>query len=149
MQKWMAIPIGLLGLFILIILFELPLNAVHNIQTEEQTDPDLAITGTPPAGMVTLTEDLWQANVASVLSIVGDVPADTITAVSYAEATKVLTMTGVGTSTTATVKYEIDGLTEWTGFGPIVAISPLLLWLAMIGTCLFLVISGALSLRGP
>ena len=146
MQKWIAIPIGLIGLFILIILFELPMNAIHNIQTEEQTDAGLECIATPQD--VVLTVDLWQASLDSVISAV-DNEGNILTATAYVAATNTLTVTGwVTPATTCTIVYEYDGLTDWTGFGPIVAISPLLLWLAMIGACLYLVISGAMSLKG-
>ena len=82
MQKWMAIPIGLLGLFILIILFELPLNAVHNIQTDDYTQVESDVSTshvdvfedvTTGAGVTTadvvLTNALWDDDVANVVSI--------------------------------------------------------------------------------
>ena len=226
MQKWMAIPIGLLGLFILIILFELPLNAVHNIQTDAYTQAEASVSTSyvdifeavaTGAGVTTadvvLTEALWDDDVANVVSITSTHVPDTPTADSYVSGTKTLTVGGLIEAQTRTltvtykykdtadvvldnalwenatdsvlsisstqtetptassyvadtktltvgslsakldrdltIKYEHDALTKFTGFGSIVAISPLILWLAMIGVMLYLIIAGALSLRRP
>ena len=221
----MAIPIGLIGLFILIILFELPMNAVHNIQTDAYTQAEAGVStshvdifedvatgvGVTTADVV-LSNALWADAVANVVSITSTHGEDTPTADSYVSGTKTLTVGGLIESQTRTltvtykykdtadvvldnalwqdatdsvlsisstqtetptassyaagtkaltvgglaaaadrdltIKYEHDALILFTGFGSIVAISPLILWLAMIGACLYLVISGALSLRG-
>ena len=123
---------GIVMIVIALLMFGIVLDAIHDVQTDDQADADLAITGTPPAGLVTLTEDLWQTDTDNVLSIVGNgtEEAGAITAVSYAAS--VLTMTGVTDSTTATVTYEIDGLTAYTGMGPLAGIAPLIIFIGLL-----------------
>jgi hypothetical protein len=146
MQRWMMIPIGLVGIFILITLFEMPMNAIHNISTDEQTDAGLVCVSSPED--VVLTVDLWQDDILSVVSGVDNL-GHVLTPTAYVPATNTLTVTGwVTPAATCTIVYEYDALTEWTGFGPVVAFSPMLLWLAMMGACGFMVIAGAMSFKG-
>jgi len=128
------VVIGLIMIAVLMIMFPLVMTATHDLQTDDQVDADLAIT----TDDVTLTVSLWKAEVASVLSIVGNgtEEAGAITAASYVEATKVLTLAGVTDSTTATVTYEMDGLTDYTGMGTLVGITPLLIWIAILAAVL-------------
>jgi hypothetical protein len=145
-NRWMLIPLGLIGLFVLLMMFEIPMNAMHNISTDQKTDAGLACTSDPDD--VVLTTDLWQADINSVISGVDD-QGNILTATNYVAATRTLTVTGwVTPATTCTIVYEYDALTEWTGFGPMVAISPMLIYIAMIGGCIWMVVAGALSLRG-
>jgi hypothetical protein len=128
------VVVGIIGIVLLMVMFPMVMSSTHDIQTESQVDADLALSGTPPAGTCTLTVDLWQAEIGSVISIVGNgtEEAGAIYAVSYASATKVLTVTGVSDSTTATVTYEVDGLTDYTGMGSMVSLTPLLIWIAIL-----------------
>lgn len=130
MGKGVSVVIGLIMVAVLMIVFPIVMSATHDLQTDSHTDTDLAIS----TDTVTLTVDLWDADVNSVLSIVGNgtEEAGAITAASYVEATRVLTLSGVVDSTTATVTYEIDALTEFTGMGSLVAITPLLIWIAIL-----------------
>jgi hypothetical protein len=125
------IVIGIIGIVILIILFPMVMSSIHDLQTEEQTDVDLALGGTPPAGTCVLTEDLWQDDTGSVISAVGD-KLETLTITSYTPATHTLTVGGVTTSTKATVVYETDALTAFTGMGALVGITPLLIWIGFL-----------------
>jgi hypothetical protein len=106
--------------------FGITLDAVHNIQTDEVTDAALPCISDPED--VVLTHDLWNDDIASVLSAV-DSEGNILTATNYVPATNTLTVTGwVTPATTCAIVYEIDGLTSWTGFAQIVAFSPLLAW---------------------
>ena len=122
--------IGLIMVAVLMIMFPLVMNATHDLQTTEQSDATLTIS----TADVTLTQALWQGNTAEVVSIVGNGTegAGAITADSYVVATKVLTLAGVTDSTTATVVYDIDGLTDFTGLGTLVGLTPLLLWIGIL-----------------
>jgi len=132
---------GLVAAFVLILLFPMILPACHTLQTDERTDADL----TKSSSNVTLTHDLWQADTESVVSAVDD-KGNTLVATTYVEATKVLTLSGWhAEATTATVVYEVDALTEYAGFGPVVGMTPLFLWLLLLGCAGYGVFSGIKS----
>lgn len=127
----MKIFVGFFFIFILIVLFPLTLSSIHNIQVDEQTDAALACVSDPDD--VVLTQELWNDDTGSVLSAVDD-QGNILTATVYVAATRTLTVTGwVTPATTCAIVYEVDGLTDWTGMGEIVAFSPLLLWLLFMG----------------
>jgi len=132
------ILMGLMGAFILIMLFPMVLSSTHTLQTNERTDTDLTKSGSN----VTLTHDLWQVDPDSVISAVDD-QSNTLTAISYVEATKVLTLSGWhAEATKATIVYEVDALTAYTGFGAFVGMTPMLLWLLLLGAAGYGVFSG-------
>jgi hypothetical protein len=123
------------------------MTSIHDLQVEDQTDAALALTGTPPVGLATLTTALWQGDTGSVISAVGNKP-ETLTITSYAPTTKVLTMGGVTTSTTVAVVYEVDGLTAFTGMGALVGITPLLVWIGFLFSMVFSIWSGVKGKAG-
>ena len=132
------ILMGLVGVFILIIMFPMVMDACHNLQTDERTDADL----TKSSSNVTLTHDLWQADADSVVSAVDD-KGNVLAATTYVEATKVLTLSGWhAEAATADIIYEVDALTSFTGLGAFVGFTPLLLWLIMLGSAGYGVFSG-------
>lgn len=127
----MKIFVGFFFIFVLVMLFPITLGAIHNIQVEEATDAALACVSDPDD--VVLTEELWNDDLGSVLSAV-DSEGNVLTATVYVAATQTLTVTGwVTPATTCAIVYETDGLTDWTGMGPMVAFTPLLLWLLFMG----------------
>lgn len=128
MQKGL---IGIVMIAVLMMIFPLVLTATHSLQTDNHTDAALALGGTPPVGTCVLTQDLWGDKTASVISATGNKP-EALTITSYTPATHTLTVGGVTTSTTAAVVFEIDGLTDYTGMGPLVGMTPLLLWIAVL-----------------
>ncbi len=119
-----------LALFVAIILFIVlmaftpdVLDSIHDAQVDEQTDAELTYTADNMP--VTLTEDLWKANINSVISAVSD-QSSTLTATAYVEATKALTLSGWLTGdTTATVVYETDALVGFMGAGLVMGLMPL------------------------
>jgi len=132
---------GLVGVFILIILFPMVLSSTHTLQVDERTDADLTRSGSN----VTLTHNLWQADPDSVITATDNV-GNGLTATTYVEATKVLTLSGWNAgATTATIVYEVDALTAYTGFGALVGMTPLLLWLILLGSAGFSIFSGIKS----
>ena len=134
MGQGVKVVIGLIMVAVLMIVFPIVMTATHDLQTENQTDAGLACTSDPDD--VTLTEDLWNADTDSVVSAV-DSEGNLLTATAYVEATKVLTVTGwVTPATTCTIVYETDALTTYTGMGPLVGITPLLIWIAVLATVL-------------
>jgi hypothetical protein len=122
--------IGLIMVAVLMIVFPIVMSATHDLQTENQTDAGLACISDPED--VTLTKDLWNADIGSVISGV-DSEGNVLTATAYVEATRVLTVTGwVTPADTCTIVYETDALTSYTGMSPLVGITPLLIWIAII-----------------
>ncbi len=136
MNRGAMLVVELIMVAVLMIVFPIVMDATHDLQVESQTDTDLALSGTPPAGTCTLTVDLWNADTDSVLSAIDD-QDNVLTMTSYNETTRVLTVGNVHTSaTTATIIYEVDGLTEFTGMGALVGITPLLIWIAILAAVL-------------
>jgi hypothetical protein len=131
---------------VLIILFPMVMTSIHDLQVEEQTDATLPCTSSPDD--VTLTEDLWQDDLGSVLSGV-DNEGNVLTATGYVPATNVLTVTGwVTPATTCAIVYETDGLTAFTGMGALVGITPLLVWMAFLFIMVFSLWTGVKSREG-
>jgi len=138
--------VGIIGVFILMMLFPMMMTACHEIQTDDRTDSGLACTADPMD--VVLTTALWNDDTGSVISAV-DSEGNVLAATAYVSATKTLTVTGwVTPATTCTIVYETDALTSFTGFGAIVGISPMLLWMAFIGGFLYSIYSGVKGLKG-
>ena len=132
MGKGVQVVIGLIMVAVLMIVFPIVMSATHDLQTENQTDTDLALSGTPPAGTCTLSTALWNDDTDSVLSAIDD-QDNVLTMTSYNATTQVLTVGNVHASaTTATIVYEVDALTDFTGMGSLVAITPLLIWIAIL-----------------
>jgi hypothetical protein len=135
---------GLILIFVLIWFFPMTMDAIHGLQTNERTDADLA----KSSSNVTLTHDLWQEDPDSVVTAVDD-KGNVLTATTYVEATRVLTLSGWhAEAATADIVYEVDALTQFTGFGPAVAMSPLLIWLLFLGGAGWSVFSGFKSKFG-
>lgn len=134
MGKGPQVVIGLIMVAVLMIVFPIVMSATHDLQTEEQTDAGLACAATPMD--VVLTEDLWNDDTDSVISGV-DNEGNVLTATTYVAATNTLTVTGwVTPATTCTIVYEIDALTSYTGMGPLVAMTPLLIWIGVLAVVL-------------
>jgi hypothetical protein len=127
----LKIFVGFFFIFILVMLFPMMLSSIHNIQVDEATDPSLPCVSSPED--VTLTTELWNGDTDSVISAV-DNEGNVLTATNYVAVTRTLTVTGwVTPATTCAIVYEVDALTDWTGMAPMVAFSPLLLWLLFMG----------------
>jgi hypothetical protein len=126
-------------------LFPMTLDSIHNIQTAEVVDAALACTSSPDD--VVLTQELWHDKTASVLSAV-DSAGNLLTATNYVPVTRTLTVTGwVTPATTCAISYEVDGTTDWTGFGAVVAFSPMGAWVIFLGIGVALMWSGVSSIR--
>jgi len=141
-----TIVLLIIGIVILLAMFPIVLSSTHDIQIDEQTDAGLACTADPMD--VVLTEDLWQDDVTSVISGV-DSEGNVLTATVYVPATNTLTVTGwVTPATTCTIVYETDALTAFTGLGPLVGLTPLLIWIAILASLLgglFFTVKGKFS----
>jgi hypothetical protein len=142
----LKIFVGFFFIFVLIMLFPMTLGAIHNIQTDEATDPTLPCVSSPED--VVLTRDVWNDTTDSVISAVDNL-GHVLTATGYVAATNTLTVTGwVTPATTCAIVYEVDALTDWTGMAPMVAFTPLLLWLLFMGLVVWWTYSEIQRARG-
>lgn len=137
MGKAMQTVFLIVGLVITIMMFPMALSAMHDIQTDSQTEVEAAVTtgvGVTTANVV-LTYDIFNENLANVTSITSDELTDVPVAGTWVAATNTLTVTGLAAddSRTLTITYNYDGLTDYTGLGTVVGISPILLWLVIMG----------------
>lgn len=141
-QRGLTTIIGIIMIAILIVIFPIVLDAVHNIQTDQDTDVNLGVTTgeAVTTADVVLNYDVWNSTNNAVSSVTSDNEDDTPVKGTYVSGTKTLTVTGLNPADTRTltVVYEYDALTGFTGFGAIVAVTPILIWLAV----LFVVIGG-------
>lgn len=138
MNKALGVVVGLIGIVILMIIFPIVMSATHDLQTDVQTDVFEGVTtgAGETAADVVLTVDLYQDETAHVLSVTSDNESDTPVAGTYTAATNTLNVTGLAESDTRTltVQYEYDALTNYTGMGALVGITPLLIWVAILAT---------------
>lgn len=130
--------IGLIMIAVLMIVFPIVMSATHDLQTDpyNHVEADVTTGAGETTADVVLTYALWNDDVGSVLSIASTEATDTPAVGSYAAATKTLTVTGLVESKTRdlTIQEEHDALTSFTGMGPLVGITPLLIWIAILAT---------------
>ena len=134
MSSPLRIVVGIIGIVVLMVIFPMVMTATHDLQTNEVTDTGLTVSG----NKCTLTRDLWNADIDSVVSITSN--STSYQATAYNEATKELTISLA--SGTADIVYEIDALTSFTGMGPLVGITPLLIWVALLATVIGMIWTG-------
>ena len=135
-MKWVY---TIIGIIVICLMFPLAMTGIHSAQTDSQTDvfPACVVAGTTTD--VVLTEDLWGDRSGSVTAITATGAGAVPVAGTYVAATNTLTITGLGADTPQdiTVTYDIDGTTDFTGLGEIMGLTPLLIWVAIIGGVLF------------
>lgn len=114
-----------LGLFTLFLMFAFgsSINSgIVNLRTDEVTNVASVVTGGGvTTGDVTLSRDLFGAELSHITSVVSADPTDVPIAFSYVEATKVLTISGLQASTTRdiTVVYKAEKSDVfWGAVGP-------------------------------
>jgi hypothetical protein len=131
----MKVVIGIIGITILMVIFPIIMTSTHDLQTDQasQVFADVITAGVTTV-TVTLTQPIWNSDAAYVDSIVSDGQGDTPTAVTAPASTKIV-VGGLETSATRdlTVDYQVDALTDYTGMGALVGITPLLIWVSILG----------------
>lgn len=132
----------LVGIILLFVAFQfLPMfmTSIHDTVTSEASTSVAVATGVGvTTGTVTLSNGLYNGDIVNVVSIsssnatAGDVPV----AVSYASATDILTVGGLGASATRTltVAYDWESTSQYTGFGDILMLAPIIVVLMLIGS---------------
>ena len=132
------IVVGLIMVAVLMIIFPIVMNATHDLQTDAYTQAEnITITDAPDGtGTMVCDIEVWNDDVASVTSVTAT--GQTLSASAYAAATETLTISGFSANTSyiTTAVYEYDALTDYTGMGALVAITPLLIWIAVLATVL-------------
>lgn len=103
---------GVVAILILLGAFATPIvNGINNLRTDDATDAFVVATAAGvTSGNVTLTNDLFLADVGHVTAITSTNGTDTPVATTYTEATNVLLITGLleNTSRTLTIEYDAD-----------------------------------------
>jgi len=119
--------VGIIALFLLLGVWATPIiQGVDNWRTSDQLDGFAGVT--TAAGIttanVTLTEDLYQANLAKVTTITSTNGTDTPVLISYIEATKVLQIGGLDDDNTRDMSVAYKAETDDTvmrAMGPFMA----------------------------
>jgi hypothetical protein len=130
----MGVAIGVISIAIMFIVFPIVLDSSHTIQTDQETQTVTdVVTTSGTSATLTLTQALFKARVADVVSLSGGV-GDTITVSTIPAGTKVV-IGGLATSATrdVTIVYDVDALTDYTGLGAIVGIAPLIIFVSILG----------------
>lgn len=140
MNKAMATVMLIVGIAITFLFFPLVLSSMDTIQSHEVSDVNVGVAtgaGVTTADVV-LTEDLFKDAVSKVVSITSNNVADVgpMAATVYVPATNTLTITGLAANDTRTltIVHDVDSLADYTGLSMIVGISPMLIWLVILGS---------------
>lgn len=140
MNKTMGVVVGIIGIVILMVVFPIVMSATHDLQTDPTAETHLLVVtgvGVTTADVV-LVNALWSDDTAYVTSITSNNVGDTPVKGAYAAATQTLTVTGLKHTDTRTlvITFETDALTDYTGMGALVGVTPLLIWVSILGAVL-------------
>lgn len=129
----------ILAIVVLCIMFPIALGAIHDAQTDSQTDTFAGVVVAAGSTDVVLTKDLWKERTGSVTAITSSDAGASPVASVYNPATNTLTITGLGAGTPQdlTVTYDYSGTEDFTGLGDLMGLTPLLIWIAVIGGLIF------------
>ncbi len=129
----------ILGIVIICIMFPIALTAIHNAQTDSKTDTFNACVVSAGATDVVLTSDPWKDRTGSITAITSSDPGAVPVASSYNTTTNTLHITGLGAVTpqNITVTYDYDNNADFTGLNDIMGLTPLLMWIGIIGALIF------------
>jgi len=135
--KAMSTVMLIVGIAVSVLFFPMVLSSMDSIQFASNTGTYAAVTtgvGETTADVV-LSTALYNDDNGHVTSITSTVGTDVPVAGTYVAATKTLTVTGLtaSESRTLTVIYDSDNLSDYTGLGTIVSLSPLIIWLVILG----------------
>lgn len=129
----------IIGVVVVVIIFPLAMTAIHNSQTDSVTESFAASVVAAGSTTVTLTTDPWKDRTASVTAMTATGAGAAPVASSYTTATNALVITGLGADTPQdiTVTYDYDATTDFTGLGDMMGLTPLLMWISIIGVIAF------------
>lgn len=141
MGKSMAVVLGIVAVAISFIVFPILLTSAHEIQTDEVIKSTTGvITTSGTSATMTLATALYKTRAADVIGVSSSEASDTPTLSTVVDGTQVV-IGGLATSATRTiaVTYNVDALTDYTGLGAIVGVSPMLIFIGILGV----VVAGA------
>lgn len=106
----------LCGALLLIICLPLFFTALHDAKVDEfsQTYAEISTGAGVTSANVTLSEDLWNSAIPSVLSASSNISGDSPSASAYNEVSRILTVGGLKSSSIRTIEvnYEIETTRE-------------------------------------
>lgn len=129
----------IIGVVVVVIMFPMVMTAIHNSQTDSVTETFAGSVVAAGSTTVTLTTDPWKDRTASVTAMTATGAGAVPVASTYNTATNALVITGLGADTPQdiTVTYDYDATSDFTGLGDMMGITPLLIWIAIIGVIAF------------
>lgn len=141
MGKAMGVVMGVVAIAIVFIVFPIILNGVDEIQTDVAIQTAAGVeTTSGTTATLTLSTALFATRAADISAISSDESGDTPTVSTVSNGT-VVVIGGLATSATRDlgVTYYVDALTDYTGLSSIVGVSPMLIFIGILG----IVIGGA------
>jgi hypothetical protein len=135
MQKSMSVVLGIVAVAICFIVFPILLTSAHDVQTDQAVRTTTGVvTTTGSDATITLATALFKTRAADVIGVSSSESGDTPTLSAVVNGTQVV-IGGLATSATRTlnVTYEYDALTDYTGLSSIVSVSPLIIFIGVLG----------------
>ncbi len=137
MTKAFGIIIVIIGIIVAFQFMPMFMDAVHDTVTDEesQASVDVGTYGAATSSTVVLILGLYEDDLGYVGTMTSNVTTDVPVASSYASATDTLTVTGLtaGCNRTLTIPYDYDATSEYTGFGSMAVLAPMIMILFIIG----------------
>lgn len=135
----MKVIVLIIGIVIVAIMFPMVLDAIHDSQAEVQNDGFAGCVVAAGQTDVVLTIDPFNNALTSIETITADGAGAVPIALAYVPATNTLTIGGLGADTpqAITVAYEYDNAAAYTGLSEMMNFTPMLIWVAIIGSLLF------------
>ena len=134
-QKVMGVVGGVILIMIGFILFPMLMTSVHDVQTDVmiQVEADVVTGVGETTANIVLDEANWTGDNTGI-TVVSDHEPDTEAIGTYTPGTKTQQITGLiaEQTRTLTLTYEYDGLTDYTGLGPMAALAPLILFVMLV-----------------
>ena len=144
---------GIIAIAIAFIIFPIVLEATSSVLTHSsnvmQVDEVTTAVAATEADVV-LNYDLYEADVAKVVSIKSTLGTDVPVAASYVEATKTLTVTGLTVDSTRNLAttHETESMGVYTGIGSIAKVAPLIIFVGLLAGGGFGLFRGVTAMRG-
>jgi len=144
---------GIIAIAIAFIIFPIVLEATGSVlaHTGNVMQTDTVTTGVAiTEADVVLKYDLYEGDVANVVSITSTEATDVPVAASYVVATKTLTISGLIAEKTRdlTTTYETESMGVFTGLGSIVKVAPLMVFIGLLAGGGFGLFRGVTAMRG-
>lgn len=143
-MKGMGAVMGIIMIMVAFIMFPLIMTGTHDILTDASTEiANVTTAGGITTADVTLSPGLYNDDTDSVLAVTSSLGTDAPVAGSYVAATDALTVTGLTAADNRllTVSYEYEATTDYTGMGALARMAPTLIFLALLGAGVGIVVA--------